>query len=163
MHRIALLTAISMLLISGCTSEEKEVPQAVAVAMSVPAQEADREILIASRPSEAQVLLKDAVVGTTPMKMLIRDDTNVVLKKDGYVRQAVMITRNSDPNMVIELVSDGSDTESEEAEEPASEKKAAASAWTKKKKSADRSLRNCNWLRLLRKQPTLLKASFWPI
>lgn len=87
----------------GC-SREGEVPQAVAVAMTAPQEAADKEVLIATQPAGAKILLKGAEVGATPMKMLIRGDTNLVLEKEGYVRQALMLTPKSDPNVVVTLV-----------------------------------------------------------
>jgi hypothetical protein len=87
----------------GCSSEG-EVPQAVAVAMTVPQEAADKEVLIATQPTGAKILLKGAEVGASPMKLLIRGDTNVVLEKEGYVRQALMLTPKSDPNVVVTLV-----------------------------------------------------------
>ena len=87
----------------GC-SREGEVPQAVAVAMTAPQEVADKEVLIATVPTGAKILLKGAEVGATPMKLLIRDDTNVVIEKEGYVRQALMLTPKSDPNVVVTLV-----------------------------------------------------------
>jgi len=87
----------------GCSSEG-EVPQAVAVAMTMPQEAADKEVLIATQPSGAKILLKGAEVGASPMKLLIRGDTNVVLEKEGYVRQALMLTPKSDPNVVVTLV-----------------------------------------------------------
>jgi len=86
----------------GC-SREGEVPQAVAVAMTTQ-EAADKEVLIATQPTGAKILLKGAEVGATPMKLLIRGDTNVVLEKEGYVRQALMLTPKSDPNVVVTLV-----------------------------------------------------------
>lgn len=87
----------------GC-SREGEVPQAVAVAMTAPQEAADKEVLIATVPTDAKILLKGAEVGSTPMKLLIRDDTNVVIEKEGFVRQALMLTPKSDPNVVVTLV-----------------------------------------------------------
>jgi hypothetical protein len=115
----------SMILALGAAalacSREGEVPQAVAVAMTAPQEAADKEVLIATQPTGAKILLKGAEVGATPMKLLIRGDTNVVLEKEGYVRQALMLTPKSDPNVVVTLVpADGA------AAEPAPEVAAAA-------------------------------------
>jgi len=90
--------------ISWSCSREGEVPQAIAVAMTAPQEAADKEVLIATQPTGAKILLKGAEVGATPMKLLIRGDTNVVLEKEGYIRQALMLTPKSDPNVVVTLV-----------------------------------------------------------
>jgi len=106
MNRSMTIAALAAVAISACTAEP-EVPQAVAVAMTAPQADADKEVLIASQPTGAKILLKGAEVGATPMKLLIRDDTNVVLEKDGYVKQALMLTPKSDPNVVVTLVPSG--------------------------------------------------------
>jgi len=103
MIRGSMFAVFVLLFFSGC-SNDPEVPQAVAIATSIPVEKADQEVLIASNPAGAQVLLKNAEVGKTPMKLLVRGDTNVVLKKEGYVEQAIMITPKSDPNIVVDLV-----------------------------------------------------------
>jgi hypothetical protein len=98
---LTVLTLVAATL--GCANEG-EVPQAVAVAMTAPQEAADKEVLIASQPAGAKILLKGAEVGATPMKLLIRGDTNVLLEKEGYVQQALMLTPKSDPNVVVTLV-----------------------------------------------------------
>jgi hypothetical protein len=98
------LTIIALVAAALGCSREGEVPQAVAVAMTAPQEAADKEVLIASQPTGAKILLKGAEVGATPMKLLIRTDTNVVLEKEGFLRQALMLTPKSDPNVVVTLV-----------------------------------------------------------
>jgi hypothetical protein len=75
---------------------------------AAPAAHADQEVLIATVPAGADVLLSGAKVGVTPFKMLVRGNTNILLEKAGYVRQAVLITPESEPNLVVELVADPS-------------------------------------------------------
>ncbi len=103
MYRALMIAALALAALSACTNEP-EAPQTVAVAVTAPQESADKEVLIASQPTGAKVLLQGAEVGATPMKLLIRGDTNVVLEKDGYVRQALMLTQKSDPNVVVTLV-----------------------------------------------------------
>ena len=103
MYRALMIAALALAALSACTNEP-EAPQTVAVAVTAPQESADKEVLIASQPTGAKVLLQGAEVGATPMKLLIRADTNVVLEKDGYVRQALMLTQKSDPNVVVTLV-----------------------------------------------------------
>jgi ubiquitin len=108
---IALLLAA---VFAGCAGETEQ-PQGSAVSIA-PAGAADRQVLVASVPPGATVILKGAPVGETPMKLLVRDETNLILEKEGYVRQAVLITPTSDPNLVVELEPAG---EEGAAEEPA--------------------------------------------
>jgi hypothetical protein len=70
------------------------------------ATNADQEVLIATVPDGAEVMLSGARVGVTPFRMLVRGNTNIVLEKTGYVRQAILITPESEPNLVVELVAD---------------------------------------------------------
>jgi len=95
---VALLLAAAF---TGCASETEQ-PRGPAVSVA-PAGAADRQVLVASVPPGATVILKGAPVGETPMKLLVRDETNLILEKEGYVRQAVLITPTSDPNLVVEL------------------------------------------------------------
>ncbi len=131
MFRSIVLAILASALLCAC-SNDSEVPQAVAMTASAPA--ADKEVLIASQPSEATVVLKGAKVGATPMKLLVRGDTNIILEKEGYVQQALMITPNSEPNLVVTLVPlDGVATAQDGDEE--AEQEEAASGTAKKKKS----------------------------
>jgi hypothetical protein len=93
-------------LIAACQPEAPPPPAPVpqpAPAAEEPAPDADKEVLVATEPAGAKVILKGAEVGTTPMKLLVRGNTNVVLEKEGYVKQALMITPESEPNMIIKL------------------------------------------------------------
>ena len=131
MFRSIVLAILASALLTAC-SNDSEVPRAVAV--TSPAPTADMEILIASQPSEATVVLKGAQVGETPMKLLVRGDTNIILEKEGYVQQALMITPKSEPNLVVTLVPlDGAEPVEDGDEE--AEQEAAASSTAKKKKS----------------------------
>ena len=133
MFRSIVLAILASALVTAC-SNDSEVPRAVAVAVTSPAPTADMEILIASQPSEATVVLKGAQVGETPMKLLVRGDTNIILEKEGYVQQALMITPKSEPNLVVTLVPlDGAEPVEDGDEE--AEQEAAASSTAKKKKS----------------------------
>ena len=131
MFRSVVLTILASALLGAC-SNDSEVPQAVAV--TAPAPTADKEVLVASQPSEATVVLKGAKVGVTPMKLLVRGDTNIILEKEGYVQQALMITPNSEPNLVVTLVPLDTAEPAENGDEEA-EQEAAASHTAKKKKS----------------------------
>ncbi len=104
MTRISPMVAI--LLALGCQGSDSA-PAAAEPDEGEPAaraEDADKEVLIASRPDGADVLLDGAKVGVTPMKMLLRGKTNVLLDKQGYVQQALLITPDSEPNIVVELV-----------------------------------------------------------
>jgi hypothetical protein len=129
MNRALMIAATALAALCGC-SNEPQAPQSLAVAVTAPQEAADKEVLIASQPSQAKVLLKGAEVGATPMKLLIRGDTNVVLEKEGYVRQALMLTQKSDPNVVVTLVPSG------EAAASSTEPAAVATAETNAQKSS---------------------------
>lgn len=131
MLRIACSMIVVAALLAACQPEPAPPPApAPAPAPAAPADEADadKEVLVATEPSGATVILKGAEVGTTPMKLLVRGNTNVVLDKEGYVKQALMITPESDPNLVITLVPSG------EAEEEEDEGAAGPTATAKKGK-----------------------------
>ncbi|MFO8074181.1 MAG: PEGA domain-containing protein [Polyangia bacterium] len=89
------------------------------------AEDADKEVLIASRPDGADVLLDGAKVGVTPMKMLVRGKTNVLLDKEGYVQQALLITPGSEPNIVVELVPSGEESRGDAGAEQGGEQAVA--------------------------------------
>ena len=135
MFRSVIHVIIASAMLAAC-SNDSEVPRAVAVAVTAPATTADKEVLVASQPSGATVVLKGAKVGETPMKLLVRGDTNVILKKEGYVQQALMITPNSEPNLVVTLVPLDDEEPAENGdEEVGQEEVASGTATTGKKKS----------------------------
>jgi uncharacterized membrane protein len=111
MLRIACTIIVTAALLAACQPEPPLPPAPVPVAQPpvAPAEDpaADKEVLVATEPAGAKVILKGAEVGTTPMKLLVRGNTNVVLDKEGYVKQALMITPESEPNLVIQLVPAG--------------------------------------------------------
>jgi len=112
---------VAAALIAACTPEPPPpMPMPAPVAQPQPQAEqpdADKEVLVATEPAGAKVMLQGAEVGTTPMKLLVRGNTNVVLEKEGYVKQALMITPDSEPNLVVTLVPSGEgEAEAEEAE-----------------------------------------------
>lgn len=121
MLRIACSMIVIAALLAACQPEAPPPPAPVpapAPAAPVDEADADQEVLVATEPSGAKVILKGAEVGTTPMKLLVRGNTNVVLEKEGYVKQALMITPESDPNLVITLVPSG-EAAAEDEPEPA--------------------------------------------
>ncbi len=63
-----------------------------------------REILIATRPDGAAVLIEGARVGDTPVKVTVNGDTNVLIQKDGFAPQAVLLSPASDPNLIVQLI-----------------------------------------------------------
>jgi len=129
----AAMTALALCL--GCQEDPHPKPAAnVTVRPATPA--IDKEVLVASQPSDAEVFLKGAKVGTTPMKLLVRGDTNLILEKEGYVKQALLITPKSNPNLVVELVPSGDESEAQAPEEVAPEE-AGEDAREEEQKKAD--------------------------
>ena len=139
MFRSLIYAIIASAMLAAC-SNDSEVPRAVAVAMSAPAKTADKEVLVASQPSGAKVVLKGAKVGETPMKLLVRGDTNVILKKEGYVQQALMITPKSEPNMVVTLVPLDDEEAAESGDDEAEQEEAASETATKGKKKSTKKM-----------------------
>jgi hypothetical protein len=135
MIRALMIAALAVAAFGGC-SNEPTAPQAVAVSVAAPQEAADKEVLIATQPAGAKVLLQGAEVGATPMKMLIRGDTNIVLEKDGYVRQALMLTPKSDPNVVVTLVPSGEPAAPVAAVAPVAAPAEAAAAPSEQKSSS---------------------------
>ena len=117
MQRTSMAFSLVVTFVLGCNAgpapgaEPRPAPPSDAI-------NADQEVLIATVPDGADVMLGGARVGVTPFRMLVRGNTNVVLEKAGYVRQALLITPESEPNMVVELVADESAAAAGE-EEPA--------------------------------------------
>ena len=91
----------------ACQGPAPSPPAPETAPAATPAARPDRQVLIASRPAQATVWFEDAQVGQTPMKMLIRGNTNVVLEKAGYLRQAVLIPAEGNPSMIVDLVPAG--------------------------------------------------------
>jgi hypothetical protein len=96
--RIFLLAASAPLLLS-CSSGS---PSAGQQAAASPARQV--QVVIASKPAGASVLLQGARVGETPVTLQVKEDTNLVLELDGYVRQALLVTPDGRPNHVVELI-----------------------------------------------------------
>jgi hypothetical protein len=126
MQRTSMALPLIAAFVLGCDAGPAPVQPARPGAPSE-AKNADQEVLIATVPDGADVMLAGAKVGVTPFRMLVRGNTNVVLEKAGYVRQALLITPESEPNMVVELVADATasaDGETEPAAEGAGSKTA---------------------------------------
>ncbi|MDD5308389.1 MAG: PEGA domain-containing protein [Deltaproteobacteria bacterium] len=92
--RIFLLVASASFLLS-CG---KETPSAAAVATK------STQVVVASKPEGASVLLQGAKVGVTPVTLQVKEDTNLVLELDGFVRQALLVTPDGRPNHVVQLI-----------------------------------------------------------
>jgi hypothetical protein len=135
MFRSVIHVIVASAMLAAC-SNDSEVPRAVAVAMSAPATTADKEILVASNPSGAILVLKGAKVGETPMKLLVRGDTNVILEKEGYVQQALLITPKSEPNMVVTLVPLDDEESAQNGDDEAEQEEAASGTGTTGKKKS---------------------------
>ena len=94
-----------------------------------------REILIATRPDGAAVLIEGARVGDTPVKVTVNGDTNVLIQKDGFAPQAVLLSPASDPNLIVQLIplNDGAQRDAEKSigdmgEQGATEEKVSVAA-----------------------------------
>lgn len=100
------------LLLLGC---DDSAPGAVPVApQPLPGATAtgspqNKGVLLASRPSNVKVMLKGAEIGQTPVKLLVSEDMNLVLEQPGFVRQAVLVTRETRPNLIVDLVPSSTD------------------------------------------------------
>lgn len=106
-------TAILAALMATACQEDGQLPSAAQVAVPSGTQAFDKEVLVASQPSDAKIFLKGAEVGATPMKLLVRGDTNLILEKEGFVKQALLITPRSEPNVVVRLVPDDAEGDGE--------------------------------------------------
>ena len=66
-----------------------------------------KEILIASKPSQALVKLDQAELGVTPLKIKIINDTEIVVSKPGYKPYTAILSPSEDPNQIITLEQQG--------------------------------------------------------
>ena len=93
---VALLLSASVTLLGGCDDgPESAGPPAVAPT--------DKEVSLVTKPAGADVLIGGAKVGTTPMTLTVRDETNVVLEKPGYIKQATLVTPDGESEVSVEL------------------------------------------------------------
>jgi serine/threonine protein kinase len=78
-----------------------------AVANPAPPSAAARySVTIASTPSGASVLLEGAELGKTPYALEFKRPTELSIVHRGYQRQELVVTPDSDPNLVVELLRD---------------------------------------------------------
>jgi len=61
-------------------------------------------VTIASTPSSARVILGGAELGTTPYVLKFRNQTEIVVERQGYTSQTLTVSPNSEPNIVVTLV-----------------------------------------------------------
>jgi len=66
-------------------------------------EEPAKEILIATKPAGATVYLASAKAGTTPMKITVSKETKIEVKKEGYISQGILLSAESDHNLVVDL------------------------------------------------------------
>ncbi|GEM_PF-2493541 len=61
------------------------------------------EILIASKPSGAIVLMEGVEIGVTPMELKISKDSRVQVQKQGFLPYTEVLSKGGDPNLLIKL------------------------------------------------------------
>jgi len=62
-----------------------------------------KEILIASKPSEASVRINQIDMGKTPLKVLIKKDSAIEVSKSGYRSYVRILTPTDEPNLIVTL------------------------------------------------------------
>jgi len=62
-----------------------------------------KEILIASKPSEATVRLNQADIGITPLKVVVQKDAAIEVSKPGYQSYVNIISSTDEPNLIVTL------------------------------------------------------------
>ncbi len=106
MKRIAMIIVLAVGT-AACDQQPGAAPTAVSPqqpgATTAPSGQ-DKGVLLASRPAQAKVFLKGAEIGETPLKLLVTEEMNLVLQRDGYVRQAVWVTKDSKTNLIVDLI-----------------------------------------------------------
>lgn len=108
-----------IIILSACGKSEQQAPAPGSTNALATAQKSlVKEVMIASKPGEATIVIGASVVGETPMKLLISGNTNIVLKKEGYVRQAIMVNQKTGPNLVVSLIPEEVSEDPESAPAP---------------------------------------------
>lgn len=62
-----------------------------------------KEILIASKPSEATVRLNQAKIGLTPLKVVVQKDATIEVSKPGYQSYVNILSSTDEPNLIVTL------------------------------------------------------------
>jgi eukaryotic-like serine/threonine-protein kinase len=104
---IMLLMAAGALVSGGLLAYRTHTPAvpAAVVAPRVPvAEETLHTVTIASAPKGASVLLEGAELGKTPYELQFKHATVLSIALAGHAPQTITVTKDSDPNLVVELV-----------------------------------------------------------
>jgi hypothetical protein len=106
-HRaLLLLMAAGAIALGGVIAWRTHAPPAAVAVASVPTKDPVAEIrsvTIASVPKGASVLLEGAELGKTPYVLEFKRDTVLSVALSGHVPQTITVTKDSDPNLVVEL------------------------------------------------------------
>ncbi len=62
-----------------------------------------KEILIASKPSNANVRLNQVEMGTTPIKVIVQKNTILEVSKSGYQTASSIVSSLNEPNLIVTL------------------------------------------------------------
>jgi hypothetical protein len=68
-----------------------------------PQAEQPKEILIASKPSNANVRLNQKEMGTTPIKIIVQKNTILEVSKSGYQTSSSIVSSLNEPNLIVTL------------------------------------------------------------
>lgn len=66
-----------------------------------------KEILIASKPSQASVKIDQAEVGVTPFTIKVQKDIKIEVSKPGYKPYTAVLSASDDPNLIVTLEEQG--------------------------------------------------------
>jgi uncharacterized membrane protein len=67
------------------------------------------DVLIASKPSNAIILLDDVEIGLTPMKITVTKEVNVEIRKKKFISYKATLSADNAPNLLVKLEPDGKD------------------------------------------------------
>ena len=67
-----------------------------------------KEILIASKPSNANVRLNQVDMGTTPLKIIVQKNSILEVSKPGYQSDSRIVSSVDESNMIVTLEKSGS-------------------------------------------------------
>jgi serine/threonine-protein kinase len=108
-HRaLVLLMAAAAVVLGGVIAWRTHAPAPPAAVASLPTPTKEpvaelSSVTIASVPKGASVLLDGAELGKTPYELQFRHDTVLSIALSGHTPQTITVTKDSDPNLVVEL------------------------------------------------------------
>ena len=103
MRLIACFLLLSEFILIGCDSGPTTTAFTSAPAPAPATATTPTEILIASQPSAAIILMDGMEIGVTPMKLKMSKDTQIQIRKNGYLPYTEIMSVGGNPNLLARL------------------------------------------------------------